>query len=258
MILDDAQYQLLELPIDVASPGREQISASIQEQVDYQKRGALVSICKTVISRQRLRERRNLAMYCAVIPREGPPDRRLDKAPIAYSWQSAETKRLLVRLDDILDFDAVVPYGGSALRQALERIGGARRSVAYPRRRALRSERPGLGVPMNGRTRAQRRSHSKRFFAARVPDRPVVTLLRSSIRHGESIDHPFIGEVPRPWRACGGRYFWLIQLLSRTVRPPLPSATAPARPVLRRNPSPLRRPHQKELPCPPSPPPRAA
>ena len=311
MILDDPQYQLLELPIDVASPGREPISTSIQEQVDYQKRGALVSIRKTVISRQRLRQRRNLTMDRAVIPREGPPDRRFDKTPVAHSGQSAETKRLLVRFDHILNSDAIVPYGGSALRQALERIRGARRGVADPRRRALRSERAGLGVPMNGRTRAARRSHGERFFAARVPDRPVVTLLRCSIRHGESIDHPSVGKrargAPYPWLRWAlrgllrssraqrgissgtarkeiprrfaprndislrlnadilddsanprGRYFWLIPPLSRTFPPP------PLQHRSRDTRSPAetrrlaRRPHQEEMPCPPSPPPRAA
>jgi len=45
---------------------------------------------------------------------------RFKQTPIADSGEAAKAKRLLVRFDDVLDSDAIVPYGRSALGQPLE------------------------------------------------------------------------------------------------------------------------------------------
>lgn len=169
-MLDDAEDEPLELPANVAASGFETISAAIEKQVHDQERGALVPVGKSVISRQRFRESCGFPLDRAVVTRERPSDRRLKQAPIADSGQAAKAKRLLVRFDDVLDPDAIVPYGGSALGQPLEGIRGARRGVANARCGTSRRERPGLCVPVNGGASA---SYRKRLFAAGVSDGPT-------------------------------------------------------------------------------------
>ncbi len=119
-MLDDSEDEPLKFPANVAASGFETISAAIEKQVHDQERSALVPVGKSVISRQRFRESCDFPLDRAVVTRERPSDRRLKQAPIADSGQAAESKRLLVRLDDVLDSDAIVPYGGSALGQTLE------------------------------------------------------------------------------------------------------------------------------------------
>jgi hypothetical protein len=120
MTLDDLQNEPLQLPANVAPSGFETISAAIEKQVHDQERGALVPVGKSVVSRQRFRESCDLPFDRAVVARERPSDRRFKETPIADSRQAAKAKRLFVRFDDVLDSDAIVPYSGSALGQALQ------------------------------------------------------------------------------------------------------------------------------------------
>ncbi len=120
MILDDSQDEPLELPASVAPSRLETISAAVEKQVHDQERGALVPVSKSVVSRQRFRESRDFPLDRAVVARERAPDRRFKQTPIADPGQAAKAKRLFVRFDDVLDTDAIVPYSGSALGEALE------------------------------------------------------------------------------------------------------------------------------------------
>jgi len=149
MTLDDLQDEPLELPANVAPSGFETISAAIEKQVHDQERRALVPVGKSVISRQRFRESCDFPLDGPVVTRERPANRRFKQAPIADSGQAAKAKRLFMRLNDVLDSDAIVPYGGSALRQPLERIRGARRGVTNARCGTRRGERPGPCVAMD-------------------------------------------------------------------------------------------------------------
>ncbi|HMJ28673.1 MAG TPA: hypothetical protein VK512_08145 [Xanthobacteraceae bacterium] len=170
MMLDDAEDEPLKLPANVAPSGFETISAAIEKQVHDQERGALVSVGKSVISRQRFRESCGFPLDRAVVTRERPSDRRFKQTPIADSSQAAKAKRLLMRFDDVLDSDAIVPYGGSALGQPFEGIRSARRGIPNARRGAPRRERPGFCVPVNGRAGA---SYLERLFATGVSDGPT-------------------------------------------------------------------------------------
>jgi hypothetical protein len=114
MVFDDSENEPLELAANVTPTRLETISASIEKQVHDQERRTLVPVRKSVISCQRLRERRGFPLDRAVVTRERPTYSRFKQTPIAYSRQAAKAKRLLVRLDDILDSDPIVPYGRSA------------------------------------------------------------------------------------------------------------------------------------------------
>jgi hypothetical protein len=120
MILDDSQDKPLEPPATLASFGFEAISAAIEKQVHDQERGALVPVGKSMVSRQRFRESRDFPLDRAVVARERASDRRFKQTPIADPGQAAKAKRLFVRFDEVLDSDAIVPYSGSALGEALE------------------------------------------------------------------------------------------------------------------------------------------
>jgi hypothetical protein len=120
MLLNDSEDEPLKLPANVAPSRFETISAAIEKQVHDQERGTLVPVRKSVISGQRFRESCGLPFDWAVVTGERPSDRRFKQTPIANSGQTAKAKRLLVRFNDVLDSDAIVPYSGSALGQALE------------------------------------------------------------------------------------------------------------------------------------------
>jgi hypothetical protein len=120
MLLDYSQNARFELPVRIAPPRFKPIPATVKKQVDDQERGALVAVREAVISRQRFRQRGGFSVDGTVIPRERPADRRFEQAPIPHAGQAAETKRLLVGFDDVLDSDPKVPYGVLTLRQALQ------------------------------------------------------------------------------------------------------------------------------------------
>jgi len=151
MVLDDLEDQSLEFFMNVAALRLKAISASVQEQIDDQECGSLIPIRKAVVPDQGLGESRRLSVNRSILSGECPSDSGFKQTPITDTGQAAISKRLLVRFDEVLNSDAIMPYGRSALCQAFKGVRRARRGVPNACCRTSGRKRSGPCVPVNRR-----------------------------------------------------------------------------------------------------------